>query len=91
MDTFLKHIFTGPDNQTFEMTAFLTFLHVAWTMAAAAAGTCLYIYQNLHAGFDLKTFGIGLTVLGASVTAAIAALGYAKAKQYSAMTPPVSP
>lgn len=93
MNTFLRHILTGPDNVTYEPANVMALAHCVLTLAAAIAGVAIYLWQCLHKDevMNLQAFGIGLAGVGASVSAAIVALGIAQHQRGDADAPGTRP
>lgn len=77
---FWRHISTGPDNQTIEPANVMAIVHCLFTMMVASTGTLIWLWKACKASGvpDLQSFGIGLSAVGASVAAAIWALGKAQ-------------
>jgi hypothetical protein len=78
---FWRHVSTGPDNQTIEPANVMAIVHCLFTMMVASTGTLIWLWKAWIAPNvpDLQSFGIGLSAVGASVAAAIWALGKAQA------------
>jgi hypothetical protein len=75
-----RSIITGPDNETVEPANVMAVGHCILTLGAAIAGVTIWLWKAVQQpGMpDLQAFGIGLAGVGAAVSAAIAALGWAQ-------------
>lgn len=80
MNTFLRHILTGPDDATFEPANAMAIAHCVFTLVAAVLGVAIWLVRAMQKPElpDLQTFGLGLAGVGAAVSAAIIALGIAQ-------------